>query len=361
MSEKVERSDGRGILSGAFLNEDRDINRDDWIRDCFPEWGTLLNKEIEDTKVQKGTVSLWWLGGPSFAMKTADDHVFLIDSYAGPSIYTTYDYCGVCRTGGSPTLNWLRLGPQMLDIWAFKKLDAVFCSHHHQDHCDVYTIKAALKTTDAKFIGPKITTDKFRKFQVPENRISMVKPGDSIKYGKTEIQMLINYDTMAAMTGAKKAGENQKLEDVAVSFLFKTEGGNILFLADTLYSNGYAEFGQKYQIDIACMNMGYAPPGATDKMSPYDAMRVAQAVKAKVVIPYHYDNWANSQEDPAILEWLIQKKGLNMKSVILKPGARFTYPNDQNIGRYKYPDYAETYRADYSWEYGKPAKGEKCE
>ncbi len=354
---KVVKSDGRGIISGAYLNEERNITKDDWLREVFPEWGTLLNLEMQNCKVEKGQVALWWFGGPSFGMKTSDGDIFLIDNYAGPSIYTEYSYCGVCRTSGAPTIEWLRLGPMMIDPWEFKKLDGVFCSHHHQDHCDFYTIKATLGTTDAPYIGPKVTTEKFRKFNVPENRIIEVVPGDTIKVGNTEVQILLNYDTMAAMTGAQTPEDLQKIQDVAVSFLFKTDGGNMLFLADTLYNNGYAAF-KEYDIDVVFTNMGYAPPGATDKMSPFEAFRVAQAVGAKHLVPYHYDNWANSQEDPTTLEYIVDKKRkehrTDLKTVILQPGAQFVYPRDKDMGRYTYPDYVERYRAAVSWEYGNP-------
>jgi len=49
----------------------------------------------------------------------------------------------------------------------FKTLDASFMTHLHQDHCDIYTIKATLATTACKYIGPKSTIEKTRRFQVP--------------------------------------------------------------------------------------------------------------------------------------------------------------------------------------------------
>lgn len=353
----VEFSDGRGIMSGAFCNENRSITKDDWLRECFPEWGTLVNKQMEETVVPRGQVALWWLGGPSFGMKTSSGDVFLIDNYAGPSIYTEYSYCGVCRTSGARTLEWLRLGPMIVDPWEFKKLDAVFCSHHHQDHTDFYTVKATMATTDCRYIASKSAAKKLRGFDVPEARITEVVPGDTIRVGNTEVQILLNYDSMAAMTGAPSPDQLQDIRDVAVSFLFKTDGGNILLLADTLYNNGYAAFKQ-YNVDLVLANMGYAPPGATDKMSPFDTFRVAQAVGAKYLIPYHYDNWANSQEDPSTLEYIVEKKRrehrTDLQTIILQPGAGIQFPRDKDIGRYTYPDYVERYDAEHSWEYGTP-------
>jgi L-ascorbate 6-phosphate lactonase len=353
----VEFSDGRGIQSGAWTSENHNITKDDWLRQCFPEWGTLINRQMEETVVPKGQVALWWFGGPSWGMKTSDGHIFLLDNYAGPSIYTEFSYCGVCRVSGARTLEWLRTGPVVVDPWEFKHLDAVFCTHHHQDHTDMYTIKATMQTTDCHYYTSKSAAKKLRTWEVPEARITELVPGDSIKIGNTEIQALLNYDSMAALTGATSPEKLQDIRDVAVSLLFKTDGGNILLLADTLYNNGYAAF-QKYDIDLCLTNMGYAPPGATDKMSPWDAFRVAQAVGAKYVIPYHYDNWANSQEDPAELEHIVEKKRrehrTDLKTLILQPGASIQFPRDKDIGRYMYPDYVERYDAEHSWEYGKP-------
>ncbi|MGA3220982.1 MAG: MBL fold metallo-hydrolase [Acidimicrobiales bacterium] len=356
MSDLVEKTDGRGILSGAYLGEDRDISRDDWLREVFPEWGSFLNKEINCFSVRPGSVALWWFGGPSFAMKTSGGEVFLIDNYAGPSIYTTYDNCGVCRTSVAPSLNWLRLGPQVVDPWAFARVDAAFSTHQHQDHCDIYTVKAAIETTECVFVGPAAAVEKFRKFRVPKGRVQLVAPGSSLTFGTTKVECLMNYDSMAAITGVDSPHERRRFEEVAVSYLFKTDGGSILFLADTLYNNAYVNIGANHKVDVACMNMGHAAPGATDKMSPYDAMRVAQAVRAKVILPMHYDNWANSQEDPGVLEWLVQRESPSLKTVILQPGARFVYPDDQDVGRYRYPDYAEMYRPEMSWEYGGPSR-----
>ena len=193
--------DGRGILRGDYLNEDRTVTRQDWLEEVFPEWGTLLNQQIENDVVAPGTVALWWLSGPSWCLKTSAGGVFLIDCYSGPSMYTSYGYCGVCRIGGAPTINWIRLSPMVHDPWKFKTLDASFMTHLHQDHCDIYTIKATLATTNCKYVGPMSTILKTRKFQVPEERIIQVKPGDELPIRGATVKVLVNYDDIARRTG----------------------------------------------------------------------------------------------------------------------------------------------------------------
>ena len=40
----------------------KDLDKERWIHDVFPEWGTWLNEEIDDTVVEENTLAMWWLG-----------------------------------------------------------------------------------------------------------------------------------------------------------------------------------------------------------------------------------------------------------------------------------------------------------
>lgn len=356
---KVERSDGRGILAGAYLNQNKEVTKETWLKDCFPEWGTFLNQKISQTNVPEGEVGLWWLGGPSWVLKTDADSIFFIDVYSGPSMYTEYYYCGVCKQSGAKSIDWLRLNPQVIDPWEFDRLDGVFCTHAHQDHCDLYTIKAALKTTECDFIGPPDTANKLRRFEVPEDRLIVSEVGDSISFPGVEIEFVINYDETIRKTGEGDE-ELAPYEKKATSFLFKTSGGNILFLGDTWYHDGYRAVGENYDIDVAIFDMGYNAPGATDKMPPYDCARVGEALDANLLIPDHYDNWANTAGDPELLvnqfERIVSENTPHIKTAILRHAAYFQYPRDEDIGRYRYPDWRERYDVERSQLYGEEAK-----
>jgi L-ascorbate 6-phosphate lactonase len=352
MGDQVKR-DEFGILEATSMLTDREMTRERWLEECFPPWGTLINQQIETTVPEKGKVALWWFGGPSWALKSNQD-TFLIDNYAGPSTVTRYDNCGVCQTTGADRLHWLRLNPQVVDIWKFKRIDAAFSTHHHADHCDLYTVKALLATTGALFVGPKITCSIFRKWGVPEARIREVRPGDVLTFPDTEVVVEKNYDQMVikTTTGLEAGAGAVDMDDAAVTFIFKSSGGNIAFVGDAIYDNAFRGVGQRNEIDVAIVNMGHNAPGGTDKLSPFDAFRVAEALGSKVVIPDHYENWASSVIDPEQLEWIVRQNDRNMKTVILKAGARFIYPDDRDIGRYNYPDWVERYNWKRSIDYG---------
>jgi L-ascorbate 6-phosphate lactonase len=166
-----------------------------WLKEFFPHWGKYLNQQIETTVPEKGKVAFWWLGRSSWALKSNQD-TFLIDNSASSSTATRYDSCGVCQTTGAGRLHWRRLNPQVVDIWKFKRINTAFSTHHHADHCDIYTVKTLLATTEALFVGPKITCQIFRNRGVPEQRIREVRPGGTLKFQDTEVVVEKNYDQM---------------------------------------------------------------------------------------------------------------------------------------------------------------------
>ena len=132
---------------------------------------------------------------------------------------------------------------------------------------------------------------------VPKDRMIVAKVGESVQIEDMKIDLAPNFDTIATKTGFETPAP---FEEVAVSFIFNTEGGKIAFLGDTLYHNGYRMVGEKYGVDVVTMNMGNNAPGYTDKMSPWDVWRIAEALNAKVVIPMHHDDWGNCHEDPGL-------------------------------------------------------------
>ncbi|MDR1977961.1 MAG: MBL fold metallo-hydrolase [Synergistaceae bacterium] len=347
MAQEIVKSDGRGIIAGDYVNQNHPMDRDQWLRDSFPEWGTLLNQEIENRKVPKGEVSLWWCGGPSWVLKTDEGGIFFIDQYCGPSMYTSLYYCGVCKQSGADSINWIRLNPHVIDPWKFNQLDGVFCTHAHQDHCDLYAVKAALQTTKAPFYAPPVAAKKLKVFEVPDDRIVVARVGESVKIKGAEVDFLICYDQTAIKTG--EGDVNLPFEEAACCYLFKTSAGNILFMGDTWYHDGYVSIREKYpnQIDVAIFDMGSNAPGATDKMPPYDCARVGQVLGAKLLIPDHYDNWANTAGDPELLvnqfERIVSENTPEIKTMIMRCGGRFDYPKDKDKKRYRYPDGSENY------------------
>ena len=60
-----------------------EITKESWLKATFPEWGTYLNEEINQTTVLQGTVALWWLGCTGIWLKTHENTNILCDLWCG--------------------------------------------------------------------------------------------------------------------------------------------------------------------------------------------------------------------------------------------------------------------------------------
>lgn len=65
------------------MSKVNEITRESWILSTFPEWGTWLNEEIEQTVVEPNTFSMWWLGCTGIWLKSAGNTNLSIDFWCG--------------------------------------------------------------------------------------------------------------------------------------------------------------------------------------------------------------------------------------------------------------------------------------
>ncbi|MBS7650119.1 MAG: L-ascorbate 6-phosphate lactonase [Candidatus Bathyarchaeia archaeon] len=337
----------KGVGDGGLnLGPDKEINRDIWLKDVFPEWGTILNKEIEETKPEPNTFVLWWLGGAAWWMKSAAGANICIDQYSGSGGSVEYNelskYSGVIRMTGAQKMYWLRCIPHVLDIWAVKECDAFLSTHIHTDHADFYTIKPLLQNTNCKFIGPPRVGEIYERWKVPKDRIITVKPGDMVKIKDVEIHAVESFDRTVLITEQadlrKLTMEDfaKLMDQKAVNYVLKTPYGTVYDAGDSHYSNMFFKHGRQFDIDIALITFGDNPDGMTDKMNPYDAYRAAKCLRAKVCIPMHYENWGIVEGDPTDLEMIANKKFAPFKVCIMRPGTKYVWPKDKDKPRIYY-------------------------
>ena len=56
MTLSKEKNGYRHLVKNLdLLSNNREIDRQTWLSEVFPEWGTYLNDEIENTTVKSGT------------------------------------------------------------------------------------------------------------------------------------------------------------------------------------------------------------------------------------------------------------------------------------------------------------------
>ena len=117
-----------------------EITRESWILNTFPEWGTWLNEEIEQTVVAPNTFSMWWLGCTGIWLKSEGGANLSMDFWCGTgkktqAVKKMKNQHQMMRMGGVEALQPnLRTAIFPLDPFAIKEVDAVMASHDHGDH-----------------------------------------------------------------------------------------------------------------------------------------------------------------------------------------------------------------------------------
>jgi L-ascorbate 6-phosphate lactonase len=229
-----------------------------------------LLESIENHIVEKG-VMIWWLGGPSWTMKTSKALLY-VDLFTGPAPKETL----------SPlTKNYADLiAPDEIT-----KADLVLCTHEHVDHCHRESLDSIYKNTKAIFIGGPSSAKCFRSWGYEEKRVVELHPETSYRQFGVVV----------------KAFPSKDCVDLgAVSFLIQTGDISMFDGGDSLYFDGFKEIGQQYSIDIALLNFFKNPPEVNMilSMTPAEVARAARDLQAKMLIPMHWNLWTELQDDP---------------------------------------------------------------
>ncbi|MCI5846633.1 MAG: L-ascorbate 6-phosphate lactonase [Clostridiales bacterium] len=329
-----------------------EISRESWILSTFPEWGTWLNEEIEREQVQPGTFAMWWLGCTGIWLKTEQGTNLVTDLWCSTGKQTHGN--GLMKKGhqhmkmiGCQKIQPnLRNVPCVIDPFAMKNVDALLATHDHSDHMDIHVAAAILQNCpDCRFIGPENCVKKWMGWGVPQERCTVVRPGDTVTIKDVTLTVLESFDRTELVTVPSevtlKGTMPQDMDVRAVNYLFEMKAGTLYHSGDSHYSNYYAKHGNEHHIDVALGSFGENPRGMTDKLTAIDMLRMAECLRCQTIIPIHHDIWTNFKADPyeILVLWNMRKHRLqySFKPFIWEVGGKFTWPMDKDRLQYMYP------------------------
>lgn len=321
------------------------VTKQAWKDEVFPEWGTWLNEEIDTTNVPSGKVALWWLCNMGVWIKSDQQTSVVVDFWCGSGKNTHYKpemdprHQWARLTGGRNIQPNLRTQPMVIDPFEVRKLDAFLVTHFHSDHQDLHVTGAILQNVREKipFIGPKAVVEKWLSWGVPRERCKVVQPGDVVQIKDVEIIVTDSFDRTALISdsvGLDTPDDRTvpEMDERAVNYVIKTNGGTVYHGADSHYSTYFAKHGKDFDIDIALLAFAENPVGIQDKMTSVDILRAAESLDTKVVIPLHWDIWSNMLGDPREILYLWRQRRERFDYLfypfLWQPGGKFLFPDD---------------------------------
>ncbi|GIP37234.1 MBL fold metallo-hydrolase [Paenibacillus sp. J31TS4] len=272
--------------------------------------GDALWSEITGTKVSEDSLFFWSLGQEGYAYRTPNSPLIMVDPYLSNWVYELI---------GDP---WTRSYPPVVDPAKLQGTDYVLLTHHHEDHMDRLTLTAMAEHTGAKFITPKAHVGLMESWGIPGDRLIPATHQEPIRLDCVEI---VPYAAMHEQLETDTEGNHLYL-----SYLLRADGIVWFHGGDTIGFPEQEEWLKPETVDVAFLPINgrdYARnrQGIAGNMNYREAVDLAIAIEADLLVPMHIGMFPHNEENPAFLLDYLYRQETRLKHHILLPGELFVY------------------------------------
>jgi L-ascorbate metabolism protein UlaG (beta-lactamase superfamily) len=246
--------------------------------------------DIDSYPVTKGMV-IWFLGGPSLAIRTPQLVIYL-DLFTGPS----------------PVPAVTKAIPEVIDPEAIRRADLAISTHHDEDHCDRHSLSWLHRNTSTEFLGPVSCNKLYREWDFDPARTKKIAADESFSLGDVSIFALPAKDVF---------------DPDAVSYVIEGGGVTLFDGGDSLYFPGMAEIGERWDLDLAILSYAKSPPDKVIYLDEDTVLKAAEDLHPRILILKHYDLWQEFAVDPRPLVERLRAEGFDAR--VFDLGERFEY------------------------------------
>lgn len=233
-------------------------------------------KRVKDLKVDKGTIGLFFLGQAGFILKDSLGTLIAIDPYLS-------NCCE--RHFGFKRLMAYILDPKELVF------DYIIASHGHYDHLDIDSIYDLVDNDMTRLYTTLDGIEELNKLGITKG--TLIKREDRLKgIGKfSEIRFVY--------------ADHGDLAPHAVGIVFTLGDKKIYFAGDTCYRPEHLVNDYTKNCDLAILPIN----GQFGNLNEKEAIMLAKDLKAKLIVPCHFWNFAEHKGDPSkFMEYAKEEK-----------------------------------------------------
>ena len=276
------------------------------IRPVFRDEAILA--DIADAARATEALHLWWLGQSGFLLQWEGRHL-LTDPYLSDSL--TKKYAGTDKPH-------VRMTERVVAPEKLAFIDVVTSSHNHTDHLDGETLR------------PLIHANPGIRLMIPEANREFVAQRLQVN---PRMPLGIDDGTSASAAGFRLTGVASAHEELErdpqgrykfLGYIVELRPWKIYHSGDTVWYEGMTGRLQPWAPDVALLPINGRSPErrVPGNLNGREAAKLAKDIRARLVIPCHYEMFEFNTASPD--EFVAEAQRLGQPCRVLKCGERFT-------------------------------------
>ena len=254
-----------------------------------------LAKKIDEMKIEKDSLAIFWLSQGSFVFKTEHGKIVYVDPYLSDSCTRVY---------GFERLVPIPIQPEEV------KVDLILFTHDHLDHLDPDTILSLPEDCKAKFAGPVSCLHHLLEIKIDRDRIIEINRGETKE-----------------IDGIGVSAVHAEHTPCSVGYVLSFDGIKVYISGDTRDHEKLKEIAS-FHPDVVLIGANGKPKGEFCNLNENEAALLTKTINPRVVIPMHYGLFEYVDEDPQKFVNALKKHNVPAKCVVMDYKGCYLYKKE---------------------------------
>lgn len=269
--------------------------------------GNTFLADVKKHQNDTDDFNVWWLGQSGFLIQWLGKHL-LMDPYLSESLTKKY---------AETDKPHVRMTKRVIDPLQLDFIDVVTASHSHTDHLDPETLQPLVQSNiNLDLVVPAAVVDiAMERSNLPKDRLSLMNAGDTVES---------NGFLIHAIPSAHEEVETDENDDhYYLGYIVRFGPWTVYHSGDTIEYDEMEDTLAQCNLDLMFLPINGRKPErrVAGNMWGNESAWLAKRVKARSVIPHHYNMFEFNTENPD--EFIAEAEQINQPYHVLENGERW--------------------------------------